>query len=114
LKQEKIVWENFHHDDDIWDPSYYSHKLIKAGLNYELAIALSTGRLVWMNGPFPAGTNDVSIFVKHGLHNDKLLSLGKKAIGDGGYVGHSETVSTPNAHDSYGTKKFKSRALKRH
>ena len=32
---------------------------------------------------------------------------------DGGYVGHYDAISTPNAHDSYGVKRFKSRALKR-
>jgi hypothetical protein len=135
MKAEKIVWdETFYNNHDDWiisvdgthcwinepthpvwsqDTSYYSHKYNKAGLNYELGISLSTNRLVWMNGPFPAGSNDISIFSNKGLEH-KLQQLQKKAIGDAGYNGHYETVSTPNAIDSYGVKLFKSRALKRH
>jgi hypothetical protein len=135
LKGDKIVWDDsFYEADDIWivsvdgthcwieepkhptwsqDTDYYSHKYNKAGLDYELAIALTTSRLVWMRGPFPAGSNDISIFCKKGLH-DRLVALEKKAIGDGGYSGHHATISTPNAHDSYGVKRFTSRALKRH
>jgi DDE superfamily endonuclease len=135
MKAEKIVWDDsFYAEEEDWiitvdgthcwinepthpiwsqDTSYYSHKFNKAGLNYELGIALSTSRLVWMNGPFPAGTNDISIFSNKGLEH-KLQELQKKAIGDLGYSGHPGTISTPNAIDSYGVNLFKSRALKRH
>jgi hypothetical protein len=133
LKAQKITWP----DDfgtDIWvisvdgthcwiqepmhrewsqDPQYFSHKYNKAGLNYEIAISLAEQRVVWLNGPFPAGTNDVKTFSRHGL-KQKLLDASKKAIGDKGYVGHPEAVSTYNVHDSRGVTKFKSRALKRH
>lgn len=133
LKAEVIVWpEDW--GDDVWivtvdgthcwvkepthpewsqDKRYFSHKHKKAGLNYELAIAISTQRLVWMNGPFPAGRSDNKIFKNDGL-KEKLESIGKKAIGDRGYNGHPNVCSTYNAHDSRNVKKFKSRALKRH
>jgi hypothetical protein len=65
-----------------------------------------------MNGPFKAGLNDITIFTNEGL-KEKLRATGKKAIGDGGYSGHSQQISTPNSHDSKQVKKFKSRALKR-
>jgi DDE superfamily endonuclease len=135
MKAEKIVWDDtFYDKEDDWivsvdgthcwikepghptwsqDTKYYSHKYNKAGLNYELAIALSTSRLVWMNGPYPAGSNDISVFCKKGLQR-KLQDLQKKAIGDAGYSGHPETISAPNTMDSNGVKLFKSRALKRH
>jgi hypothetical protein len=76
---------------------------------------IATQRLVWMNGPFKAGTSDKKIFPKQGLMA-KLASLGKKGIGDKGYSGkrYRHVMSTPNAFDTYGVKKFKSRALKRH
>jgi DDE superfamily endonuclease len=132
LKKQKIVWpddwgasiwvltvDGTHcwinepkHPDWSQDRQYYSHKFAKAGINYELAIAIATQRLVWMAGPYKAGTNDVTIF-KSGLKL-KLAECGKKAIGDRGYTGHHEQVSTYNAHDSRNVKKFKSRALKRH
>jgi hypothetical protein len=43
-----------------------------------------------------------------------LKSLRKKAIGDQGYNGDHDVISTYNAHDTRAVKKFKSRALKRH
>ncbi len=85
----------------VWsqDPEWYSHKFNKAGVNYELGISISQNRLVWMNGPFKAGLNDITIFTNEGL-KEKLRATGKKAIGDGGYSGHSQQISTPNSHDS--------------
>jgi hypothetical protein len=134
LKATKITWP-LDWGDDVWivtvdgthcwinepthpdwsqDKEYYSHKYNKAGLNYELGISIASSRLVWMNGPFKAGTNDVSIFqARHGL-KEKLQSIGKKGIGDKGYNGHHNDVSTFNALDSRAVKKFKSRALHRH
>jgi hypothetical protein len=134
LKVVKIVWPEDNFGDDIlaltvdgthclrsepnhpiWsqDPEYYSHKFNKAGLNYELGISLSESKLVWMNGPYKAGQNDVLIFTTKGL-KAKLLATGKKAIGDGGYQGHQETIIAPNSHDSRDVRIFKSRALLRH
>lgn len=135
LKAEKIVWPDDWAEDEVWvvtvdgthcwinepkhpefsqDRKFYSHKFNKAGILYELASDIATSRLVWMNGPFRAGTNDVKIFRKHGLMV-KLASIGKKAIGDKGYSGkeYKHVMSIFNAHDDYCVKKFKSRALKR-
>jgi hypothetical protein len=108
------VWiEEPIHADWSQDSKYFSHKHGKAGMNYELGIAISSSRLVWMNGPFKAGTNDITVFKDHGL-KDKLIECGKIAIGDKGYTGHADTVSHFNRFDSRPVKKFKSRALKRH
>lgn len=95
------------------DSKYYSHKYNKAGMNFELGIALNDNKLLWMNGPFKAGANDMKIFKDKGL-SDELARRGQKAIGDGGYSGRPGVVSTPNAYDNKGAKLFKSRALKRH
>jgi hypothetical protein len=94
------------------DPKWYSHKFNKAGVIYELGISISQNILVWMNVPFKAGLNDITIFTNEGL-KEKLWATGKKGIGDGGYSGHSQQISTPNLHDSKQVKKFKSRELKR-
>jgi hypothetical protein len=91
---------------------YYSHQYNKAGLDYELGISL-TGGLVWMNGPFPAGRSDRTIFAQDRL-KAKLLDSQKKAIGDRGYTGHQEALSMPNNHNGRSVTKFKSRALKQH
>ena len=134
LKFQKVTWSDDYASADIWimtvdgthvwieepghaiysqDSRYFSHKFNKAGINYELGISIASGRLIWMNGPFKAGRNDLNIFIEEGLEQ-RLLLLGKKAIGDGIYRGHEEAISYPNYNDSYGVKKFKSRALKRH
>ena len=135
LKVEKIIWpDDDFFGDDIWiisvdgthfwieepqhpmwsqDSTFYSHKYNKAGLNYELGICLWNNQLVWMNGPYKAGTNDVKIFKRDGIRA-LLKRLKKKAIGDGGYCGHPKYMSTPISHDSRGVKIFKSCALKRH
>ena len=134
LKMKKIIWPDDLSFGDIWvmtvdgthvwieepahevysqDSDYFSHKFNKAGINYEIGISLATRKVIWMNGPFKAGRNDLQIFVKEGLEN-RLQMLGQKAIGDGIYRGHENTISYPNYHDSYAVKKFKSRALKSH
>eukprot|EP00536_Pseudo-nitzschia_multiseries_P013756 jgi/Psemu1/36277/gm1.36277_g len=93
----------------IWD-----HKFNKAGVNYKLDIALASNTLIWMNGPFKAGQNDVTIFVENGLEQCLRYLCCKKCIGDGDYRGDNDAASTPNAHDGYGVKRFKTRALKCH
>ena len=134
LKHKKITWPRDFGGDNIWvisvdgthvwlfepshpefsqDSEYFSHKFNKAGINYKLGISLATGNLVWMNGPWKAGKSDLQIFIGGGLRN-KLLAVGKKAIGDGIYRGYQDVVSYPNSQDSRPVAKFKSRALKRH
>jgi hypothetical protein len=134
MKAEVICWPDNLLKDDIYvisvdgthvwttEPSHpefsqdrkaYSHKLNKAGLSYELGICL-IGGLVWMNGPYLAGTNDITIFRKENGLKDRLEKLGKKAIGDFGYRAEPKYVSFPNSHDSKSVALFKSRACKRH
>ena len=38
---------------------WYSHKFHKAGLAYEVAVAVYHNKIVWINGPFPAGQGDL-------------------------------------------------------
>jgi len=99
----------------VWsqDKKYFSHKCKHAGYGYELATRLHTNQLCWMNGPFPAGLNDISVFKKKGLR-EELRRRNKKAIGDKGYNGSPDEVSTFNAHDKKSVKMFKRRALMRH
>lgn len=102
------------HPEFSQDSEYYSHKYNKAGLCYELAMSLKESRLIWMNGPFKAGESDLQIFRNQGLR-DKLRSMGKKGIADGGYHAEEDfdVLSCPNNIDSAVVKKFKRRALKR-
>ena len=93
------------------DPAYFSHKSNHAGLNYEIALSLNDNRIVWVNGPHPAGTPDIEVF-RNGLM--ALVPNGKKIVGDKGYRGEPLYVSTPNEFDDEDIKLFKRRARARH
>ena len=64
---------------------WYSHKFCAAGLAYEIATAVTTGFIIWVNGPFPAGAwRDPDIFK---FELAKLVRLGiEKGISDAGYL----------------------------
>ena len=97
------------------DPANYSHKHHSAGFNAEVAVSIKESRCIWINGPGPAGQDvDIVLFRAPGGVKEKLQSIGKKAIADGGYVGEAAVLSTPNGHDCPSVRQFKSRALKRH
>jgi DDE superfamily endonuclease len=93
------------------DPAYFSHKLHGAALSYEIALSLWEDKIVWINGPFPAGTSDSSIFQYGGLKD--MIPAGKRAVGDKGYVGMSQVVTTRNRFDQPFVREFKSRARAR-
>ena len=66
--------------------SWYSHKLNKAALRYEISVAVGCSKVVWVHGPFRAGSwTDIKIF-KKGLRQ-MLHFFGEMTIADGGYQG---------------------------
>jgi hypothetical protein len=134
MKAEKIVFPSLEElGDSIWimtvdgvdfmtrepthpefsrDRKNYSQKFNRAGKSYEFGVSL-TGGLIWMNGPFRAGTNDLNKFRSPGGLRDKLEQLGKKCISDQAYRGERELCSFYNSEDSKSVAMFKSRALLR-
>jgi len=133
LKEKKIRWifeeEPYISDDDyylatvdgvhfcIYEPRFmpstgwYSCKYNKAGLAYEIACSVYHDKIVWVNGPFPAGQNDMRIFKKPNGLLSKIPD-GKKVIGDEGYVGE-EKAATRNEFDTAEVKELKNRAKAR-
>ena len=93
------------------DTSFFSHKFNRAAVSYELAISTYEQKLIWINGPFPAGTHDITIYRAALM---RMIPEGKKIIGDAGYRGEPNTVSTYNPIDPQEVKNFKSRARCRH
>jgi hypothetical protein len=92
---------------------WYSKKFNKAGLTYEIAVALYSSKIVWVNGPFPAGQNDIRVFRKpNGLKTK--LQRGHPAIADEGYRGEPDFISIRNPYDAPDVKYFKGRAKARH
>lgn len=64
----------------IVNKALYSYKLRGPGLRYEVAIALGSDNIVWVNGPFPPGDyNDITIF-RLGLM--QMLGHGEKVLAD--------------------------------
>jgi hypothetical protein len=55
-------------------------------LAYEVAICIHTGHIVWIHGPKPATTNDITMFRSALLSN---LDAGERVEADDGYVGES-------------------------
>jgi hypothetical protein len=124
LREKKIVWKERWYDPDserfnitvvgvhcriqepmheTWskNPKYYSHKNNTSGFNYEIAISVVEGHCCWINGPFPAGRNDMSIYNEpEGLKEKMRTCPGKRAIADLGYRGAEvgRTLSTPSSH----------------
>lgn len=92
---------------------WYSAKYNKAGLVYELGVAVYHDNVCWVNGPFPAGQNDLRVFRK----DDGLMSKipdNKRAIADEGYVGEPTKTATRNEFDDDNVKELKKRAKARH
>jgi len=138
LKGLKIVWRyDDGHDEEIYiisvdgthcrineprtQPSatWNSPKLNKPGLSYEIAISVVTSEVVWLNGPFPAGVHDLTIWKKPGGLKSKMPA-GKKAIADKGYIGkrggkdNQPMLAVSNEYDSPAVRRFKRMARARH
>lgn len=80
----------------IWEPrpfneKYYSKKSNGPGLRYEIAICIATGYVVWVNGPFPAATHDLTIF-RQGLMHE--IEIDERVLGDRGYNGEPDYIVT--------------------
>ena len=90
---------------------WYSHKFKKAGLRYEVAVALRRSEIVWINGPFPCGRYpDITIY-RNGLKNH--LQNGERVMADKGYRG-DPTCNVPNDTDPANLRRLKKRIGSRH
>ena len=72
-----------------FDPKWMSHKFKSAGIRYEIGVSVSSGSIVWLHGPFPAGEqNDQGIF---NLKMRQHLQQHEKVLCDAGYSGSHVT-----------------------
>ena len=95
------------------NPKYYSHKFNRAALAYEVALSIFTSHVVWVSGPFPAGTQDPEIFAMPGGLKDKIRD-GKKVIADSAYKRKTlPMISANNFADSPDVRLFKRRVRAR-
>lgn len=95
-----------------FSPGWYSHKFKGSGLRYEVALAISTGDIVHINGPFPCGHNpDITIF-RSKLKG--MLADGEMVEADRGYRGEYYSVRTPVDYETEEERKAKGQLMARH
>jgi hypothetical protein len=103
-----------------WSPIWSSHKLGgKPGLNYEIVLQIDKPRLLWIYGPSaPGAENDIKVFKTVLLQKLQQLTADHgvtfRGIGDKGYRGAPEFLSTRNDLDPPEISEFKNRVLARH
>jgi DDE superfamily endonuclease len=91
---------------------WFSHKTHGPAVGYEIAISLQQNRVVHVNGPYPAGVPDITIFQAEGGLKSKMPD-GKFATADRGYRGKPK-LRIPNNRDAPLVKEFKKRSQARH
>jgi hypothetical protein len=91
---------------------WYSHKENGPALAYEIAIAIHDNKVVHINGPFPAGIPDLSMYRNPSGLKEKM-PVGKFATADRGYGGEKQ-LRLPNDKDTEIAKHFKKRSQARH
>ena len=89
---------------------YYSQKLNGPGLKYEVAVAIMSDNIVWVNGPFPAGTSDLTIF-REGLL--MMLADDEGVECDNFYKGEDQ-LKNPKVHQGASYKNQKKKVRARH
>ena len=103
------IWEIKHPELNM-DNRNCSHKHGKScSVKYELGVALSNSKLVWINGPFRGSREDKRIFHEDGLR--EKMGDGKLAIADKAYNSADPRdrakLAVPNDLDSKEVKNFK-------
>lgn len=76
-----------------FSPDWYSHKSNGPALRYEVCIAIHTGFICWVNGPYPAGSWPDKRIARHRL----IYKVGpnEMILADGGYSDDNEFFRTP-------------------
>jgi DDE superfamily endonuclease len=76
-----------------FDKGFYSKKFNGPGLRYEVGIAIQTGYIVWINGPFKPGEwPDLKIALNDLVY---MFEGDERAVADRGYCGHPCYFDTP-------------------
>ena len=116
------TWEKRDHPTMPFDKKLHSHKFKHAALKYEIAVAIYSDHIVWVNGPFRGGKHDLTI-LREGEEdtNESLLERipqGKFMVADRGYRTGSEQelrkIAFKRNDDPIELKRFKARATCRH
>ena len=75
-----------------FNKAFFGAKFNHSGLKYEVGICIATGYIVWINGPFRCGENDINIS-RTALIG--ALDRDEAAVADEGYRGEPHHIRTP-------------------
>jgi hypothetical protein len=98
------------HEPWPFDSKWYSQKLNGPGVKYEVGVSIFGAGIVWINGPFVASKNDITVF-QGSLRS--LLLEDEYVEADSGYRGDSKLM-TPQVSLSSNQRKQKSKVRARH
>ena len=74
---------------------FFSAKFCSGGLKYEVGVCIATGHIVWVNGPFRCGENDINVARQSIVGK---LTEDEMAVADRGYPGEDWHIKTPLPH----------------
>jgi DDE superfamily endonuclease len=92
---------------------WYSHKHHGPGLTYLVGIATKSQRIIWLDGPHPASTHDVTIFRREGGLGEQVKE-GTRGIADSAFSGEPEKIAISHPGDDEDVAKMKARLKARH
>ena len=99
------------HETFPMDRQLMSHKFNHAALKYEIGVAIFDDKICWVNGPFPGGRHDLTIFREDGLKD--RMPEGKVGVADRGYrtskPDEVNVLATPQIGDDPELHRFMSR-----
>eukprot|EP00804_Cyclotella_cryptica_P014725 CCRYP_019938-RA/>CCRYP_019938-RA protein AED:0.15 eAED:0.15 QI:0/0/0/1/0/0/2/0/180 len=75
-----------------FDPKFCSHKFRSNRLKYEVGVCIQSGNIVWVNGPFRGGENDLNIACQAVI---SALEDRGMVEADGGYAGKEFYIKIP-------------------
>ena len=116
------TWEKRDHPTMPFDKKLHSHKFKHASLKYEIAVAIYSDHIVWVNGPFRGGKHDLTILREGQEDNSgsllERIPEGKFMITDRGYrtgsVEEMKKIAYKRNDDPIQLKRHKGRATCRH
>jgi len=91
--------------------TYFSYKFHGPALRYIVAVCIQTGDIVYVDGPFPAATAEITIF-RQGLLN--MLLPGEMVETDNGFLGEPNHIQRREDYVSRADRKAKKKAGARH
>jgi hypothetical protein len=94
---DMAIWEPRNQDGSV-NPYWFSYKLKRAGVRYEVCLCIQTGWIVWIHGPFPCGWgNDKDL-----AYTELVAAMeeDERSIADGVYNDGEVYFITPSGYNN--------------